>query len=449
MAMAMAMDLNMASRRRIKSYLSLRVLVTSVCAFVLAAAAGMSAYAGVMRSKAPDKIPPILQDPLVPLAQWNEVVTANPQRIPETRTREVALAALRLQPLNASALRLLALSEDSQMRHERAAYLAGLSEQVSRRDLLTQLILIEYAVKRNDVDGALAHYDKALRASPDSRQILFPVLTEAMADPAIRGGIAKYVERGASWVGGFLFTALDMKDGAESVANLLLQPTIPSRNALIADLAPNLLSRLVDQQKFELAKSILFKMPDTPNGLLNDLSFSEGTTNPAFGPFSWTITDNPDVNLTFERVGEDQRQLYVAMPPGAVQNPVLLRRVFQLPPGEYRFDEHRKTIVPGGSLVWQIDCIGGHATRNSIWRFASQDDAGGTGPLRISRECIWQQLSLVALQVVSAQSAEIAIEGVTLQRVKDSGRIESSQPAADASPRQKGHASPTAKLPTR
>ena len=42
---------------------------------------------------------------------------------------------------------------------------------LSRRDVPTQLWLIEDAVRKNDIPGALSHYDAALRSSLASQQI--------------------------------------------------------------------------------------------------------------------------------------------------------------------------------------------------------------------------------------------------------------------------------------
>ncbi|MFL0415860.1 hypothetical protein, partial [Sphingomonas sp. 179-A 2A2 NHS] len=82
--------------------------------------------------------------------------------------------------------------------------LFGHSDRLSRRELNTRLWLIEDAVARGDVPGALRHYDIALRTSRTAADLLYPVLAQAIADPTIvRALITKLAAR-PPWRDAFL-----------------------------------------------------------------------------------------------------------------------------------------------------------------------------------------------------------------------------------------------------
>ncbi len=107
---------------------------------------------------------------------------------PATLAKVEAMAkqSLRGGALNPVAIRLLGYVADARGDTKKARHLMLLSQKVSRRDLGTQLWLIEDAVARDDKRAALNHYDIAMRATPSSFPILFPTLTGALGDPDVR-----------------------------------------------------------------------------------------------------------------------------------------------------------------------------------------------------------------------------------------------------------------------
>jgi tetratricopeptide (TPR) repeat protein len=118
------------------------------------------------------------------------------QRSPEARERALSLAqaALQREPVNVAAARSLAIAaafaRDEALANRYLAYAEGLS----RRDVGTQLLLLEREVRRNDVPSALRHYDRALRVSTDARGTLLPIMIGAAADPAIAAEIARLLD---------------------------------------------------------------------------------------------------------------------------------------------------------------------------------------------------------------------------------------------------------------
>lgn len=107
--------------------------------------------------------------------------------------------SLARQPVNATAATLLGIGEGLKGHDQRARRLVQYAETMSRREVPTELWLIEDNVQRNDIKGALVHYDHALRTSDRTRDALFPVLNQAVADPAIAAPTAVLLARHPVW----------------------------------------------------------------------------------------------------------------------------------------------------------------------------------------------------------------------------------------------------------
>lgn len=146
------------------------------------------------------------------LAPWNGVITAElaektfakkPAADEESAAARLARRALRQDATAAAALNVL--GQQAQERDEalRAQNLFRYSLLLSRRELQAQVWSIEEAANRGDVDDALRGYDVALRTSLTARNLLFPVLASALADPRIRGGLLPIVESKPIWAGAF------------------------------------------------------------------------------------------------------------------------------------------------------------------------------------------------------------------------------------------------------
>lgn len=367
--------------------------MTALVAGPLSVIAALLALSAVLRDQAPNLIPSFWPDPLAPLASWSREVASNPIRISDRRTRDVALTALRVQPLTPSAFRMLALWEDAHQHGRAAAAMADLSQRLSRRDLLTQLLQIQYAVAQRDVKGALGHYDIALRTSPESQKILFPVLTAAIADPPVRDALTPYVRENAPWIGGFLFNATDVQGGTISVAKLLLHAGPHNSNVLEQGLTSKLLTKLADLHELDLAESLFITLPGADRAMLSDTSFDARTTDPRFGVLGWFPVNGPSISSVFDWTNANGRQLHVVVE-GAIGRQVALRRLFKFRPGRYRFHEWRTTDETMGSASWRISCLG--SVDGSTVSSATEPRAAPDKPhdLEFAATCQWQEVEL-------------------------------------------------------
>jgi tetratricopeptide (TPR) repeat protein len=112
--------------------------------------------------------------------------------------------SLNRQPVNPGAARLLGLVAAQDGNEARAGRLVRYAETMSRRDLPTQLWLIESNVAQGDVAAALLHYDRALKTSNRSYALLMPTLVQAANEAAVWRPLATVLARRPQWWRPFL-----------------------------------------------------------------------------------------------------------------------------------------------------------------------------------------------------------------------------------------------------
>ncbi|HST35286.1 MAG TPA: hypothetical protein VLK25_01465 [Allosphingosinicella sp.] len=260
-----------------------------------------------------------------------------------------ALTALRRNPTLAVASRVLALQALTRRDERLAARLFEYSEGVSRRDVPTQLWLLEQQVQRNDIPGALEHFRIVLRVSPGARELLFPVLTGALAEDYLVAPIANRAF-GEPWEEAFLryasTNARDPVDAAKVIMLLARRGSTPP-----ADMVQGISGRLIEHGRLDVAGR-LYRLIDpqwNPNDIERQLD-GGFTRSEDLPPFGWTLAqdvafrgapvgaaaDNPALNVSAEQAVD-----------GSVARKLLLLR-----PGRYRLAGRFGVVEREGD--WQL-----------------------------------------------------------------------------------------------
>ena len=344
----------------------------------------------------------------------------NPGRLLAKDVEPLARRALLTSPLDPVPLRVLALRTSSAGNEAEAAKFAALSERITRRDLPTQLLLIEQAVVANDYRLALRHYDIALRARSDSRGVLFPILSSALADDEIRAAVAPYVRGRANWLGEFVeFAVRDGADGPRRIGMLLVESDAGRQADLMRASSGTLIGLLTDQRQFALAERLYMQMPGASSSLLGDTRFNAATTDPKLGTFAWATSTEAATGASFEATGNGkERQLRVFA--GSGESGVVVRRVMRLKPGAYRLSEARSLIVGNASAAahWNVKCVQGTAP-TILWTSPTTridyNASGAPGPI-IPGNCYNQLIELVVTGGTGQQGMELLINHFTLTR---------------------------------
>lgn len=345
---------------------------------------------------------------------------ANPTRLLAQDVEPLARRALLTSPLNPVPLRVLALRASIAGKEPESAKFAVLSERLTRRDLPTQLLLIEQAVVANDYRLALRHYDIALRARSDSRGVLFPVLSAALADDEIRAAVVPYVRGRANWLSEFVeFAVRDGADGPRRIGMLLVESGAGGQADLMQASGGTLIGLLTDQRQFALAERLYMQMADASSSLLGDTRFNAATTDPKLGTFAWATFSEAATGAGFEATGNGrERQLRVFA--GSGERGVVVRRVMRLKPGAYKLSEARSLIVGDASATahWNVKCLQGTAPI-LLWTGPTgridYNASGAPGPT-IPGNCSSQLIELVVAGGTGQQGMELVINRFMLTR---------------------------------
>jgi hypothetical protein len=235
-----------------------------------------------------------------PMAQRAGRLLSDQNATKRAKTEAEALAheAIVHDPTNVTAIRmrglLAAIRGDARIAQQWMAQ----AEALSRRDLPTHLWFIENAVARNDIDGALIHYDRALRTSREAPDLLFPLLIGASADPAVAEPLSRLVARRPGWWGPFMNRMIGESRNTTTLdlfaRRLRLSPADPQH----PDFFGRILQKMVEEGAFGQADALYRSvLGSDAAGPLRDGGFERDGGVP---PFAWRFADDSDLSARVE-----------------------------------------------------------------------------------------------------------------------------------------------------
>jgi hypothetical protein len=222
---------------------------------------------------------------------------------PATLAKVEAMAkqSLRGGALNPVAIRLLGYVADARGDTKKARDLMLLSQKVSRRDLGTQLWLIEDAVARNDKRAALNHYDIAMRATPSSFPILFPTLTGALGDPDVRIALAPIVQQAPVWLPAYLGDAINGIENPANLADVLVKAGRLPDEENYRNISNALLGQLAAKNKFPAFRQYYLSLKGGNKAAFQSASLTGETVNLAHPAAGWQAIENVGVGGVFSQ----------------------------------------------------------------------------------------------------------------------------------------------------
>jgi hypothetical protein len=321
------------------------------------------------------------------------------------RAELFAKRALLRDPTNDSAAATLgmifAMHGDEQKGRKFFAY----SQKMSRRNYQVQLWAIEDAVARNDIAGAVHHYDIALRTSRLAPQMLMPVLASAIDDPDIRRELARVLIRQPAWGPTFVRQVASQGPDFEAAAKLLAM--LDQRGYSFPPGAhASLINGLISENRFERAWTYYASIsPGAARMGSRDPHFE--AISPVPSAFDWN-TGQDDAVYTAVQSSRGGSVFVFDIASGT--GGLLLRQLQMLLPGRYRISGRSlgnfqsNNDRPYFSLkclndaeLGRVEIAGG----DQMTRFA--------GDFTIPKDCPVQWLELIARPVdaLGRQSGEL------------------------------------------
>lgn len=377
------------------------------------------AVSAVTRTKNPELALRVVPWESVALAsRADQIFFANPKN-PSPIVRDMALAALQHQPVNAKALRLLGYFADTKADKANAEQFTRLAAKMSRREVGAQMWLIEAAAREGNDMQALRHFDIALRTKPEVQLILFPRLVAAIDSAEIRAQMRPYMKSRDGWADDFLMFATTHSKNPSSIVDLIIAADgmRGMENSETHKLA--LLNRLVGDRLFDEARRLYLQMSEaSPDRLANaDLKLSK--LDGRFGPISWQVFDEVDAGGTLVNDTSENKITMSVFANNATTRTVA-RKLLYLRPGDYSFGSNISfsSLEKGGFLRWQLRCPKDLASK-AVWSLDTFDEVVRSN-MTIPADCTVQFLELIASGGDGSSGLEATIESVSLLKTKGS-----------------------------
>lgn len=342
----------MSDRR--KSFPLTALIGTATLAAALAS--GVSALVGVTQTASPALALRFVPNDAVALVAYNDarLLTEGEQRLSSGSLATVARQALQAQAINAGALRQLATDAEYRGEIAAATRLLLLSEQLSRRDIGTQLQLLEKQVARDNVPGALVHYDRILRTNAAYQPLLFPKLADASSDTSVAGNVVALLASAPPWLEAFLDWAIYDARAMGNLATVL--PAARGQTAAWTEARDAaLIRKFVDYGEFRGAFALYARAVGGPasSAVVN----SDFARTPRFPPIDWLTADTS--NLEVELPATEAGGARYATGADITAKPLV--QLLALKPGRYALAERMVHNVgdPASVPRWTVTCVGG------------------------------------------------------------------------------------------
>jgi hypothetical protein len=301
---------------------------------------------------------------------------------------------------------------------EKADRMFRYAERLSRRDRETQLWLIERSVKRDDVRGALFHYDTVLRSSPELWPHLHPILINASSDQDIARELNRVLRTRPNWSRDLLLRFAGEGRDAVALARVsrgVLDSAVSEDRLVLLQV----LGKLVSLRRFDLAWAAYEAAGPVGRApvLLRD-----GQFRGALPPFDWDFAD--DGRLTPERRPRDRSGSSFALylPTSAPTDGEVVRQLLRLQPGTYQLGAE-VGAVPQNSLrrpFFRIVCAADAERRllQSDFPPAPESGRATTSRFVVPGNCLDQLLSIwVRGDIDEVLSSQPWVAGVSLRRL--------------------------------
>lgn len=310
---------------------------------------------------------------------------------PEGRARadDLAKLALRQDPVAVAAIATLGTNADVRGDKAAARRYFTYAQKLSRRDLRTQLWMIEDAVERGDVPGTLHQYDITLRVFPNLGETLYPVLASASGDPVIRTELIKTLGRKPLWGESFITFVAGNGPDPQSTAALFLGlrrvgvviPEVAAAGAVDALLAAG--------QTHAAWSYYAAIRPGADRRRSRNPRFVRELEAPS--QLDWAPVNDGGLATSI------QGGIFDFSVPPSVGGPLLLQLQL-LPPGNYRLTGHSIGIeqTQGTRPYWVLSCRGGRELGRVEVPNSSVAKGAFSGTFSVTADCPVQTLVLTA-----------------------------------------------------
>lgn len=299
---------------------------------------------------------PVSAEALGRLAEARLAIDASPASARSVRTQ--AQRALMRDPLNVVAARTASMAAGISGDAHASRSLLAYAQLLSRRDLGTQVALIEFAAADGNVTQALRHYDIALRGSDAADQLLMPVLVQATRDPKVATALQPMLATRPPWRMRFVYSLIEARPWAPTFMPVLLSARLSAKDAQERDFLRRAMQGLVADGKIDDAVRLYTIAAHAPPAAgIRNADFVHGD---ALAPFDWDLVDDAGLSGLTGPVDGAPKGNVLSLISDNERHGVVARQLLLLPSGSHilRF---RAGAIPSerdAAPVVQLSCIG-------------------------------------------------------------------------------------------
>ncbi len=271
----------------------------------------------------------------VRVRQANDLLEGKAAPDRDAGIRALALAA-NGEPLEASGFRDLGLVVDSSGDHERARQLFAYAHSLSRRDVPTEMWMIEDRVVAGDIPGILTHYDHGLRTSKQLQTVLMPTLVTASAEPLIAQPLGRLLAQRPPWwiqFADYLAAGITNPDTATTlIGQLKLDPDDAREGGdLVAAIG-----RLVNLGAYQQARTLSLQAVGARGPALPAVANGSFEGREGLPPFGWQYVDDPNLTAAPEPREGAAGSMALSLITEADHSGTVAKQMILLAPGRYR-----------------------------------------------------------------------------------------------------------------
>lgn len=301
-------------------------------------------------------------------------------------TRETLVKRLSAEPLQAAALRELAVRQDTQLE------LLQLSHKVSRRDPLAQLLLIERASGQGDVAATLNHYAVLLAISPGMQRGIINLLGSAAREPEIFSALRGHKDQ--TWFPAVMKRMVAATDTGEAILDLLKARPLANETLTTPDQIQPLIALMLAKPDPQHAFALI-EPQRTRNPALGRFEFSSSSLNERFAPLTWKLA-----KTAAPLPADDDGSIAVQVTAAPNIRTRVAERFTDLNAGPYRLTGSIEVHnAPKLQLQWAARCKGKAASVEIIRQTTSPFQAGGQFEMAVTipEGCLVQHWQLAVL----------------------------------------------------
>jgi hypothetical protein len=273
----------------------------------------------------------------------------------------LAAKALRLEPLNATAISAYGLALDGAGDTARADQVMTFAGERSWRDPPAQIWLLRRRLIQGRYAEGFAHIDALLRQETKYPPLPFAIMAAAALDPRAVQPLADRLALQPRWRDEFLdfLVSTPRVDFVDVEGALLTRLAASAAPATDEELA-NYLDRLLNDHRYEQAVADWRRLSppgSVSNALINDGDFERPARQ---SPFDWTLGGGVGWTAQIADAPGPSRGKGLSVSYDGVSPPQLVRQFLVLAPGAYRLSgmAYDQSGQGADQMSWKLICVG-------------------------------------------------------------------------------------------